>query len=215
MTVGEDEAGVPVGPTERMIDHVIWQLQEARRAEPLRRLHALSSAQRHLAWATRWSVAEHRAQGASWTDIARFLGEKQHSTIARQFQGGGPVVVARPGDNGQGPLREAVMALSHVMVPTQELANSPAGQLYGPVGALMSALGNTQDPQPMLRHVAYVLERAARLRAGADTGEGCARTQEEQRVWDAVDVLNEVYERDRDLIEAVAAIEPTTPGNAQ
>lgn len=208
MTAGQDEAGAPVGPTERMIEHVIAQLQEAKTAEPLRRLHALAGAQRHLAWATRWAVADERARGVAWTEIARFLGEKQHSTISRQFQARGPVVVARAGDDAQGPLRNAAAALMHAMVASHEIAESPIGQLYGPVRALSIALRNTQDPRPMLDEVAQILDRAAHLERGRARSVA-AIGPDERHVQNTLTVLREVYRRDRDLIEAVAAIEPT------
>jgi len=82
---------------ERLLDNLAAQVRRAQaERDPLERARILAQVvQPYAGWALRATICDARAAGASWPSIGAALGA-DFSVIYRQYQGGGPVITARP-----------------------------------------------------------------------------------------------------------------------
>jgi hypothetical protein len=190
--------------TNRMLANIGEELKRAQRApDPVTRLGIIAQLQTYAGWALRWAIADARAAGQSWPSLGHILGQEP-STIYRQYNGGGPVVVVRPRhaagtrNDGQNSVRQAAARLAQQFAPlTAELAASAASGLCDPVGVMATAM-LTPAAEPLLAAIDAVLDTADLIYPERASG------PQETAIWEAVAALRNAVTRDRATIEAAA-----------
>ncbi|WP_414170889.1 hypothetical protein ACMATS_37815 (plasmid) [Streptoverticillium reticulum] len=197
---------------QQMLEELLSEVQRALSAtDPLTRAQILAQqVQPYAGWALRWAVADAQKNGASWPSIGLAVGQ-QHTTIYRQFQGGGPLVTVRPhhtsgtrNDDYQDALRQAAKRVTGEAFPTQELQRSPLGQLYGPIQAMAETLRVVDSAEPLLRQVDHLLGAVATLESAGYPSRDIGT--QEKAVWAALVDLRTAYERDKPFIEAAEEV---------
>jgi hypothetical protein len=185
-----------------LLPHLVEQIQEAAAAgNPAERLARLAAAQQELAWATYFAMDDCRRVGQSWPTISKVLGGT-HTTLLRQYEAGGPVVLARPGgpagDDGRTALHEASIRVLNALntVPVSAFKGADPAELAAAAQELSRALTRAD--------AGTLLAAADRLLAASGTSESSLLTAAKSRAYTALRDLRVVVDRDRKLIMAIA-----------